>query len=240
MVAVAVVGVATWAFARYERNWTYYASGWWEAERELWQGRATLYRHGGLRLGDRDEVDRETGLPVERYGGCLVMEGERERAAGHNAHIAQYVRWHGLPKNSLKAWEKELFDLKGYFAARSRTEAPRRLVAGGPAEVSPDSRNALRPVGYLMNDGSTSDGLKVVVTTGKATLDDWYVRYEQGESFLLWGPDGSRFAVVRSTDDKIVTYKAYDLRTGRVLRTEYWSQGESLGEGNEVLSADAF
>ena len=110
MIAVALSGVASWAFGRYH-GWTYYDSGWWEAERELWRGEATIYESGGLTYGDICHVDRETGLPINVVSGCVVQAGEGPRIKGHNDHIAQFIRWHGLPRNTLKPWENELFNL---------------------------------------------------------------------------------------------------------------------------------
>src|SRR5947209_17516241 len=99
MIMVAVLGIGTWAFARFERSERYYyAAGWWNAECELWQGKATIYTGGGLLLGDICNVDQKTGLPFHRGMGCVIREGDFERMQGHNDHIEQYIRWHGLPR----------------------------------------------------------------------------------------------------------------------------------------------
>jgi len=222
MIAVAALGVASWAFARYQR-WNDYDSGWWEAECELWRGEVTIYKSEGLTPGDicskmRNHIcriDQDTGLPVERIGGCLSEVGDDERTKGHNDHVAQYIRWHGLPKNTLKPWISELFNLARFFDDRSRIDVPKRLVPGGPALVSPDGRNSVRLVG-----GRRSDSLEVVITAGDVPLGNWYIRADMGDSDLLWGPEGSRFAVIRSITEYEEHYEAHDLRTGRHLRDE--------------------
>src|SRR5215471_11815191 len=90
MIAVALLAVGTWAFARYDRGWAYYAAGWWDAERELWRGEATIYSLGGLMRGDICSVDQATGLPIHWVGACVIHEGDPERVQGHNDHIQQY------------------------------------------------------------------------------------------------------------------------------------------------------
>jgi hypothetical protein len=234
MFVVAVLGVASWTFARYPRNWTYYASGWWAAECELWRGEVTIYGTGGLVVGDICNFDEETGLPVTTVGsGCRSSEGDFERVNGHNDHVAQYIRWHGLPKNTLKPWEHELFNLARFFDDRSRTDVPKPLVAGGPALVSPDGKNSVRPVAGVKDDGSPSPSLKVVVSAGNVVLHESYGRWGKGDSDLLWGPEGSRFAVIRSISENTEHYVAYDLRTGGLLRGESWDVGEN---GERVLN----
>jgi len=237
MIAVAVAGAGTWAFAQYKRGWTYYASGWWDAECELWQGKATIYGGCGGRifLDDICCIDQDTGLPLSHVLGCVIYEGDRERVQGHNDHVAQYIRWHGLPKNTLKPWEEELFQLKRFFDVRWRTDAPKRLLAGGPAVVSPDGKNSVRLVAGVRKDGSPDDSLKVVIATGNVVLDDWYVFFK-GDSDLLWGPEGSRFVVIRSISEKSEHYQAYDLRTGRPLREESWSEGRRRDERLRLYS----
>jgi hypothetical protein len=234
MIAVAIFGIGTWAFARYQGGWMSYAVGWWDAERELWRGEATIYALGGLRMGDLCNVDQDTGLPIDFVCGCVIGAGDVERVQGHNDHIEQYIRWHGPPKNTLKPWEQELFNLKRSFDERTRTEVPNRLIAGGPVIVSPDGRNSVRPVAGVKDDGSPfDDSLKVVIAAGNVMLEDWYVRFEKGNTDLLWGPEGSRFAVIRSVSEKREHYAAYDLRTGRHLRDESWDEGKCREERAE-------
>lgn len=230
MIAVAVLGVGTWAFARYDGGWMYYAVGWWDAERELWRGEATIYALGGLRFGDFCHIDRDTGLPIHFVCGCVIGAGDFARVQGHNDHIEQYIRWHGLPKNTLKPWEKELFNLKRSFDDQARTKPPKRLFAGGPAVVSPDGTNSVRPVPSVKDDLCPDDSLTVVIAEGDVVLNEWYVRSDKGDSDLLWGPEDSRFAVIRSIAEGGARYAAYDLRTGRCLRTETWGDGKRRAE----------
>jgi len=231
MIAVAVLGVGICAFARYQRNWTHYARGWWDAERELWRGEATIYLEVlGIPVGDPCYIDRDTGLPEHSLSCCVVRTGGSERVKGHNDHIAQYIRWNGLPENSLKPWEKELFDLKRYFGDRSRTEAPKRLLAGGPAVVSPGGRNSVRLVAGVKRDLSPDALLEVVITAEHIVCRERYVPVDNGDSDLLWGPEGSRFAVIRSISEWSEKYAAYDLRTGRHLRAESRDTGKHLSE----------
>jgi hypothetical protein len=231
MIAVAVVGVITWAFAAYQRNTTYYAAGWWEAERELWRGEATIYRSLlGIGMGDACYIDRDTGLPIRGLSCCVRRAGDSERVMGHNDHIAQYICWHGLPTNTLKPWEKDLLDLYHYFDNRSRTDAPKRLLAGGPAVASPDGRNSVRLVEGAKGAGLPNSARRVVITAGDVVLYEWFAHFEKGDSDLLWGPAGSRFAVIRSVCEKREHYVAYDLRTGRHLRDESWHEWKRRDE----------
>jgi hypothetical protein len=213
MIAVAIVGVASWAYVRYQ-HWTYYDSGWWEAERELWRGDATIYGSAGLRRGDLCDVDQDTGLPVQSPG-CVADLSYDERMKGHNDHIAQFIRWHGLPKNTLKPWEDELFNLAHFFDDNSKIEVPGHLDAGGPGLVSPDGRHRVR----LVKDATAKDLQMVVITVGDKVVADWNVHTGVGAS-LQWGPRGSRFVVIRSITETGERYVAYDLTTGRHLRSE--------------------
>jgi hypothetical protein len=224
MIAVAVLGVGAWAIAEYQRNGTYYAAGWWDAELELRRGEATIYWVGGLVMGDICNIDPDTGLPMRGRSGCVIRTGDSEWVKGHNDHIAQYIRWHGLPENTLKPWARELFNLYGYFDDRSRNDVPSRLLAGGATVVSPDGRNSVRLVAGVKDDGSPGDWLWVIITAGNVVLDNGYIRPAKGDFDLLWGPEGSRFAVIRSVYEKREHYVAYDLRTGRHLRDESWDE----------------
>ncbi len=154
MFMVAIVGLGSWAFARY-RSPSPYNSGWWEAERELWRGDASIYC-GGYRshFSDFCNLDLETGLPYRDVYSCVVQAGDLERVKGHNDRIEQYIRWHGLPTNSLKPWEKQLFHLKHYFDVRTQNVKPIRLLTGGKAAVSPDGRKTFRLVDLPNDDGT--------------------------------------------------------------------------------------
>ena len=232
MVGVVVLGIASWEFARYQR-WSYYDMGWWEAEREIWRGELTIYRVGGLRwFGEICRVDRATGLPIEDIGGCVVDEGLDQRIHGHNDHVAQYLRWRGLPKTSLKRWEKELFELARYFDIRARIEREKPLCAGGPVLTSPHGRIRVQPVAGTKYDGSLSDrALDLVISADDVVVSRTCVRFGKGDSSLVWGPIGSGFVVVRTLAERKESFAAYSLESGWLLRTETWMR-ERLRESN--------
>ncbi len=227
MVWVVVLAVGSWAYVRYQR-WSYYDVGWWEAEREIWRGELTVFRseHCDCEHCSSDEghgVDRVTGLPVKWFWGCQIEAGEQERVHGHNLRVAQYIRWHGLPKNSFKRWEKELFDLANYFDTQSRIETPKRLCAGGTVLVAPDGKTRVEPLSRRGDDGSVSEyALDLVISAGDDVVGKPCVRSEKGDSELVWGPPGSRFVVVRTLEAHEESFKAYSLWNGGCLRSETW------------------
>ncbi len=145
------------------------------------------------------------------------------RAAGHNDRISEYILERGLPINSFKRWEKELFDLKGYFEKRTKTEKPHRLSLGGPAAVSPDGESAIWLVHThrKWRDGSVSDYLQFVVTVGAADRKPFGANNQAGSIDVFWGPIGSGFAVIRAREEKITDYTAVDVKRGTSLRLEY-------------------
>jgi hypothetical protein len=225
MIAVALVAMGVWAFAEYQRNGLYYAAGWWAAECELWRGEATIYRKFlEIGLGDTSNIDRDTGLPIRGLSCCKDVFGDSERVNGHNDHIAQFVRWNGLPRNTFKPWERELFDLYHYFDGRSLREVPLRLLVDGPAVVSPDGKQSVRLVQRAKDAVCPSDSRRVVIYAGNVVLHEHFAHFEKGDSELLWGPEGSRFAVIRSVCEKKENYVAYDLQTGSRLREESWHE----------------
>jgi hypothetical protein len=226
MAIIAVLGLSAGAFVHYQRNGSHYSAGWWEAEQELWQTSATIYQLGGYRLGDICSVDQETGLPVARITGCMVEVGDEERLKGHNDHIDQYIHWHGLPSNTLKPWEQELFHLKRWFDDQSRNDRPKRLVGGTTAVIAPDGIHGVRPVQDVDLDGSPSEGLKIIVACKGVVVNQRYARVSKGESELLWGPKNAPFFVIRSVTQDCEEYCAFDSRTGRHLNTETYYQGK--------------
>ena len=162
----------------------------------------SIYENSGLITCE--DIDRRTGLPLNHVGFVephKPMGHEKfEWVKGHNDHITQYIRSHGLPRYSLKRWEKELFNLATYFDDQSRIETPKRLWAGGPGFVSPDGRNLVRAVAGEPSRG-VPDALDLVVSAGDVVLGAPYVRFGKGDSDLLWGPAGSRFVVIRSRSE---------------------------------------
>ncbi len=222
MVAVIVLGLASWAFARYQR-WSYYDTGWWEAEREIWRGDVTIYREQeSVCFPDHTlEIDRDTGLLVTWIRGTAGRVQEAERITGHNDHVAEYIRSHALPKNSLKPWGKELFNLARFFDDRSQHDAPTRLLAGGAAVVSPDGKNSVRLVGGVLDGWLPFVCLEIAADRGvfKSAYFPCFVDTDD-DIDLHWGPDGSRFVVIRSRVVGTGHYVACDLRTGRSVRDE--------------------
>jgi hypothetical protein len=227
LIVVAVLTVVTWAQMREGAGWKDYAEGWWLAEHELRRGEASIYAIAGRELDDEVGIDRETGLHVTWFhtGFCALGnrdQGVHERVQGHNDHVRQYILFHGLPPNSLKQWEPELFALRDFFDARSQQNSPVPLLASGTVIVSPDGKNSVRPVARLDDRGVPDGPLWVVIGDRTSTLGECCVRSLKGKSDLLWGPRNSRFAVIRSTSQFGEKYSAIDLRTGRILRQESW------------------
>jgi hypothetical protein len=215
MCLVAILAVASCAYARYQR-WTYYDSGWWEAESELWRGDVTIYAPSGYCSDDECNIDRATGLPICRVGYYRYYRvGDEQRTKGHNDHIAQYIRWHGVPKKTFKAWETELFNVERFFEGQSRIEAPKPLTAQSPELVSPDPTYRVR----LVRDLSKPDGgwWNIFITAGDVVHHDSSFVFGDPPFHLVWGPEGSRFAVIRSITSYGADYLAYDLATGRML-----------------------
>src|SRR5579864_3437271 len=69
-----------------------------EADRELKEGRASIYIYGLLRRSLlAPQLDEETRLPLERIAGCDWNAEIADRADGHNDRIKEYIKKHGLP-----------------------------------------------------------------------------------------------------------------------------------------------
>jgi hypothetical protein len=198
-----------------------YKLGRMEADQELKVGRATIYTYGLRNLFEY--LDRKTGLPEKGIAGCVVDDTIMGRGAGHNARIAEYIKEHGLPSNSFKRWEKELFDLKTYYESRTEAERPHRLTRGDPALRSPDGRYTFRPVKtwFEKDDGRLTDTLGIAVGGDGIRHDVLTVLWDEGDTDFLWGPEGSGFAVVRCMWKEKPWYMALDLKRGRWLR-EQW------------------
>jgi hypothetical protein len=193
-----------------------------EADVAIKTGRAAIFVFGLRRSADL--IDKETGLPFEPIAGCMVDDGVLGRAAGNNDRIRESIAKNGPPANSLKKWEKELFDLKGYVAACEKAAAPDRLVLGGAGSKSPDGKFTVRavPSGVKVAEGSRIDPLGIVVTSGGVDLPKVeFFRPSGGPVEVVWGPEGSGFFVLASKAGGIAIHRAYDDRTGRMLRGEY-------------------
>jgi hypothetical protein len=200
-----------------------YRTGVSAADKELKEGLARLYTYG-LRDEGVGLLDRKTGLPLKVIAGCAVDREIEGRAAGHNARVREYIADRGLPSNSFKRWEKQLFDLKGYYEERARTEKPHRLTPGDLAAECPDGIHALRveKVQHREEDGALSVRSSVIISVGPVdhkALDHWI----EGDMDLFWGPKGSGFAVIRCVEKQTRSFMALDLRRGKLLRWEYVS-----------------
>ena len=194
-----------------------------EAEKELAEGRATAYTFGlGMAL---DNLDCETGLPYKAIAGCVIDESILGRTEGHASRIRQAFKAGQIPANSLKAWEKELFNLKAFFEAESASRKPQPLEPNGAWVESP-SGDALRVATEMKVIGDRPHtNLTVEVRSGGKTSEPlWLWADAAGTSTfdVLWGPPGSGFAVVREIDPhaRPVSYTAVDVRHGLVLRRE--------------------
>ncbi len=179
-----------------------YKAGAAEADKDLEEGVAAFYIYGLRR--SPEFLDRKTGLPCDVIAGCVVNDTLVGRAAGHNARINEYIVEQGLPSNSFKRWEKELFDLKGYFEKRAKTAKPHRLSLGGPAAISPDGESAIWLVrkGSKERDGTNSDFLRFVVTVGAVDRKPFGSLNGARNIDAIWGPSGSGFAVTRAGEEK--------------------------------------
>jgi hypothetical protein len=195
-----------------------------EAEKELRNGTATLMIWG-LQRGWFEHLDQETGLPKRPIARCVVGAEIFGREVGHNETIRKSITAHGLPSNSFKKWEKELFDLKGFWGRQMKTTQPIPLHAGGPLLKSPDGRFTIQPVKpeEKGSDGVIHHDLGLRVSgngSGPRTEDIIW----SGETDLLWGPQGSRFAVIRCRGKTSVDYMALDLQRVAWLRWEVESR----------------
>src|SRR5262249_15348921 len=115
-----------------------------EAEKELKEDRATIYEYGMRSTWLTEHMNRRTGLPYKAIAGC---EGDGESLAvaeAHNKPIDDYIAKQGLPANSFKPWDKDLFALRAFHESRSKTAPPQRPALNGPALRSPDGRHAVR------------------------------------------------------------------------------------------------
>jgi hypothetical protein len=225
LLAIALIGLGIGAHLRSSRGSTHYLFGWWDAEREHWIGNATIYEVCLPMYAGSDNLDRGTGLPILRcFGGyCSLADYDIDaRTRGHNDCITNYIRWHGLPANTLRPWEDQLYNLRRFFEEHSRTEAPKPLRANGSTVVSPDGLNSVRVLSYPQGQPVPGGRLWLAITAGRVTLNRCCVRFVRGESDLLWGPKGSRVVVIRSISESEEKYSAFDLRTGLHLRDESW------------------
>jgi hypothetical protein len=202
-----------------------YRQGVVEANVELERNVATLYTYGLSR--DLSLFDRTTGLPLLPIAGCMVDDHTVRRAQGHNDTINRYIALRGLPPNSFKPWEWELYHLKKYYALKMKAETPARLVPGGPAVKSPAGKYAVRLVDrpHKRADGTLTPNLSIIVTVDNKDQEGLYAASAATIDFL-WGPPGSGFIVVRTkAEDGFYWFSAVDLKRGKEL---YIPQPEEL------------
>jgi hypothetical protein len=200
---------------------TGYREGQAEADREVEQGLATIYTFGH-RHDFSNNLDRETGLPYWQVGGCVIENGDVGRADGHNARIEEHIAAHGLPANSFKRWEKDLFDLKGYVAARPKAGPAIPLKVDGPAVKSPEGNHSARVARVTEEglDGKPYKHVVLIIDDGRAGNRPIALIGLEDEPRLLWGPEGSGFAVVLYKGFAGETAEAIDLKRGWWLRQE--------------------
>lgn len=191
-----------------------YQQGAREAKQELADGRATLYTCG---LGDLFErLDRDTGLRYQAIAGCVVDDAVLGRSRGHNDTIRKFIATKGLPTNSFKRWEKDVFALREYFenAAKGAPQFP--LAAGDFGHSSPNEEFSVRLV------RRPAQSLEIEVTQpGNMPLSAEIIVGDTVE--CVWGPKDSRFLVARSVraEKKLICYMALDLSSARWLRFEF-------------------
>ena len=199
-----------------------YKKGIFEADKEWEAGEATIYVYGTRELGEF--IHRNTGLRYKAIAGCVADEAIEARAAGHNQRIKELITNRGLPKNSFKPWEKELFDLKSYYDVRIKTEKPFRLTVGGKAATSPDGKYEVRLIKRPVNqpDGTTVEFSSLVVVID-GNKEGRQIRMLENEMDCIWGPKNSGFALVRISYGKkdLSEFKAVDLIRGEPLRKEF-------------------
>ena len=102
-----------------------------------------------------------------------------------------------------------------YFDEQSLREVPLQLLVDARAIVSPDGRHSVRLVQRAKDAVCRFDSRRVVISAGTVELHEHFAHFEKGDSELLWGPEGSRFAVIRSVFAKKEHYVAYDCLADR-------------------------
>lgn len=221
---VLCLAAAAWQPPRSAEFEAAYAKGCEEAARELEQGRPVLYTYGLV----RNTLDRETGLPLVAISGCLVDDAILGRAAGHNERLKEQIAAHGALAGSYKAWDKELFDLKGFFAAADAAKRSGTLELDGPIVKSPDGKSSLglRRIPADPNSAAaTASDLLASSEKGETTISLAPHLSSAGKVEVAWGPEGSNLAMVRWSDlsansaaDRVIA--AVDVKIGRWIRQE--------------------
>src|SRR4029079_8397779 len=96
--------------------------------------------------------------------------------------IEAYIKEHGLPANSFKRWEKELFDLRGFFESQVKVTSPVSLAARGPAAKSPDGgwEVGLGDQSFTMVGGTTGTDLWVAIGSARNAQERRLVMVARG------------------------------------------------------------
>jgi hypothetical protein len=203
----------------YERA---YRRGVSDARQSLARNDATIFAYG-LR-GAIDNFDPATGLSISGTG-CLVDEDVRGYVAGNNETIHAYIRKHGVPSNSRKAWASELSNLAAYVAASTAAGSTSVLHLNGPAVVSPDAKFSLS---FRDSREVRHSPSEFVVTGGSSrqTSIPSLLQVSEDRVEVCWAPAGCDIAVVKLSPPRgpyplrAWSYIALDLRNGTWLRTE--------------------
>jgi hypothetical protein len=208
-----------------------------EAEEELKENKARIWTFGLNHSLLVEHLDRESGLYYSSFG-CVIDDDIVGRVKGHNARIAESIRDNGVPKNSFKPWDKELFGLAQYFEIRSRTEKPVRLTMNGPSARSPDGKFVVKLVKHdLLHELSEppaangeppakpDETIKPTpfLLVGEQDVQANWIWFFGEEPELVWGPKDSWFAVLRvkSRTGDVPDFVAVDLRGKREIRHEF-------------------
>lgn len=206
-----------------------YKQGRAEADRELERQEATIYTAGLPEKPGEENLDQETGLLYSNFG-CVVDNELLGRIAGHNDRIKESIQLHGLPKNSFKPWEKELFGLEDHVAARRKSEKPERLTLDGPVRKSPDGKATIKIIqrSFKRRDGTVGKSLWLEQGGDERTPEDFPLPAHDDDTVeCYWGPKGSGFVVIAVTcsghgkESGYGHYTAWDLKRRRVLRSEF-------------------
>ena len=220
---------ANWVWARDSVEYrAAYTQGRAEADRELKNEAATIYSYGLMNFCQN--LDRETGLPYCGLG-CKIDDEILGRVYGHNDRIREYIKDHGVPKNSFKQWEKGLFGLEDYFKSRRKHEKAETPRADGPALKSPDGTCTIK----LVAKSYTSDGKAVkrlsleLSSDGRKPKEVSLLADADAKTELFWGPKGSGWAVVAVEGARHDWFMAIDLRRASRLPCEFASRRRPPG-----------
>ena len=177
-------------------------------------------------FGLLEEIDRETGLyfePIPPVGDYDYIIHDK-RVQSHNETIKKYIKDNGIPKNSFKPWEKQLFNLRAFYEAQSQINQAIHLDLGGAEVVSPEGKYGLKLEMRTMKTQPATN--QICLTSINSNKEEASMIVNQPQINLVWGPPGSWFMVFerrRLQNGATKDYVAYDLRNQRVIRYESFS-----------------